>query len=76
MSSHDFEFAGDIYRQNEGGVIGLDLTGVLAEIYMCEWDETLLDKPQENFLTVIVYKSYKGDKLHCRQKYFRHNGEL
>ena len=42
MSSHDFEFAGDIYRQNEGGAIGLDLNGVLADIYMCEWDGMLV----------------------------------
>ena len=61
MRSHDFEFAEEIYRQNVGGAIGLDLTGVLADIYMCQWDNVLLSKLQEEFMTVIIYKRYKDD---------------
>ena len=36
MSLHDFEFDGSIYKQMKGGSIGLDLTGVVSDIYMCD----------------------------------------
>ena len=61
MKSHDFEFAGEIYRQNVGGAIGLDLTGILADIYMCHWDNQLISRLHEEFMTVVIYKRYKDD---------------
>ena len=39
MKNHDFQFNGTIYRQSSGGSIGLDLTGVLSNVYMCHWDK-------------------------------------
>ena len=42
MSLHDFQLDGQLYRQSRGGSIGLDLTGVVSDVYMCEWD-ILLD---------------------------------
>ena len=35
MILHDFLFDGVVYRQTGGGAIGLDLTGVLSDLYMC-----------------------------------------
>ena len=34
MRNHCYMFKNRIYRQDEGGSIGLDLTGVISEIYM------------------------------------------
>ena len=34
MSLHDYRFNGQLYRQKEGGSIGLDLTGVISDIYI------------------------------------------
>ena len=34
MEMHDYEFDGKIYRQLKGGAIGMDLTGVMADIYI------------------------------------------
>ena len=45
----------------EGGSIGLDLTGVVADIYMCHWDEIFLQKLSEKNITTIVYERYKDD---------------
>jgi len=61
MTAHDFYFDGEIYRQVSGGSIGLDLTGVIADIYMCHWDEVLLEKLEVNDIIVHLYKRYKDD---------------
>ena len=42
MEKHDYKFNGKIYRQKQGGAIGMDLTGVIADIYMCEWDKKMM----------------------------------
>ena len=44
MSLHDYVFDGKIIRQKGGGSIGLDLTGVVADIYMCYWDKIFKQK--------------------------------
>ena len=61
MSLHDFHFEGRIYRQTSGGSIGLDLTGVLSDIYMCDWDEHLLRKCKNNNVDILMYQRYKDD---------------
>ena len=61
MRNHDYRVEEQIYRQVEGGSIGMDLTGVVADIYMIEWDKKLLRKMEENLIVVKVYKRYKDD---------------
>ena len=61
MSLHDFKFDGKVYRQTKGGAIGLDLTGVIADIYMCYWDGKLIDLINDRKWKLIVYKRYKDD---------------
>jgi hypothetical protein len=61
MSLHDFQLDGRIYRQSSGGSIGLDLTGVVSDIYMCEWDQELLRLIGENSMVARMYKRYKDD---------------
>ena len=61
MSLHDFQLDDKIFRQKEGGSIGLDLTGVVSDIFMSYWDKKLLDRMAENGLEAIVYKRYKDD---------------
>ena len=43
MCLHDYQFEDGIYRQVKGGSIGLDLTGVVSDVYMCYWDGELTD---------------------------------
>ena len=54
MSHHDFQFDGEIRRQSSGGSIGLDLTGVLSDIYMCTWDKQLLELMRAEEMLVVV----------------------
>ena len=58
MSLHDFQLDGKVYRQSSGGSIGLDLTGVVSDIYMCEWDRLLMSKMEEDDFLIRLYKRY------------------
>ena len=42
MALHDFVMDGRMLRQEKGGSIGLDLTGVVSDIFMSEWDKLIL----------------------------------
>ena len=61
MKNHCFKFEGRLYRQEKGGSIGLDLTGVIAEIYMSWWDRELLILLREDGICVLFYKRYVDD---------------
>ena len=58
---HDFHFDGFIYRQKAGGSIGLDLTNVVSDIYMEEWDIQLMEKAVQNNIDLLMCKRYKDD---------------
>ena len=38
MQNHLYTFDNEIKLQSEGGPIGLELTGVLAQLFMVWWD--------------------------------------
>ena len=44
MGNHFYKIGGNVYKQNDGGSIGLDLTVELASIYMILWDERFIRK--------------------------------
>ena len=54
-------FQGRIYRQEEGGSIGLDLTGVVADIYMSWWDGQLIVLLREEGMMAMLYRRYVDD---------------
>ena len=55
MSMHDFGFDGKIYRQRSGGAIGMDLTGILADIYMCKWDKQLIERTNADGMLCMMF---------------------
>ena len=61
MEMHDYKFDSKVYRQLKGGAIGMDLTGVIADIYMCEWDKMLMEKIKNEGYECKMYKRYKDD---------------
>lgn len=61
MRLHDFVIDGQIHRQKEGGSIGLDLTGVVADIFMERWDKIFLRRLIESDIDPVVYGRYKDD---------------
>ena len=44
MSNHLYQFDGKVYMQNDGGPIGLEMTGVLARLVMLWWDREYLGR--------------------------------
>ena len=65
LQNHIYQFNNVIRKQKEGGPIGLDLTGVIAKIFMGWWDEQLLLKLQENRMVIKMYKRYVDDINMC-----------
>ena len=61
MMLHDFQIDGVLYRQKEGGAIGMDLTGVVSDIYMVEWDKELINGMEAEAISAKLYKRYKDD---------------
>ena len=44
LSNHLYQFDGRVYKQQSGGPIGLEITGVLARCAMLWWDRAYLRK--------------------------------
>ena len=61
MQLHDFVIDGDMFRQRRGGSIGLDLTGVVSDIFMLRWDKQLLVRLARDEMMTVVYGRYKDD---------------
>ena len=61
MENHLYTFDGQIKLQSKGGPIGLQLTGVLAQLFMVWWDRQFKIKMDENGLRLRVYKRYVDD---------------
>ena len=61
ISNHGYQYNSKVYKQEEGGAIGLELVGVVANIYMCWWDKQLLQKVSENGMKIELYKRYVDD---------------
>ena len=65
MKNHIYIFNGTLKKQREGGAIGIDLTGVLAQIFMSWWDKRMLEKLLINGIHVDLYKRYVDDINMC-----------
>ena len=61
LETHTYEFAGEIRRQKEGGAIGMELTGVVAQIFMVWWDKQLSNKLQELDIRLKLHERYVDD---------------
>ena len=61
LETHTYNFAGEIRRQKEGGAIGMELTGVVAQIFMVWWDRQLTTKLQEVNIDVKLHERYVDD---------------
>ncbi|KAJ7360017.1 hypothetical protein OS493_019105 [Desmophyllum pertusum] len=58
MKNHYYTFDNQVKLQSRGGPIGLELTGVLAQLFMVWWDRQFMKRVAENGLKVWVYKRY------------------
>ena len=56
-----YTFDNKVKLQSKGGPIGLELTGVLAQLFMVWWDRQFKTKMDENGLRMRMYKRYVDD---------------
>ena len=61
MKNHIYMFNGKARLQRKGGPIGLGLTGDVAQVLMCWWDEELIRRLQEKGMDVLLYKRLVDD---------------
>ena len=61
METHTYEFANEIRRQCKGGAIGMELTGVLAQIFMVWWDKEFKKKLQDINIQLRLHERYVDD---------------
>ena len=65
MTNHVYEFDGVIRRQSEGGPIGLELTGNVAQVFMIWWDRSFADRMYVLGLEETLCKRYVDDVNHA-----------
>ena len=61
MKNHVYSFDNVLRRQKEGGAIGMDITGELADVFMVWWDKEILEKMRSSAMDPALYKRYKDD---------------
>ena len=61
MENHIYQFDENVYRQKDGGPIGLEITGVLARLVMLWWDREYITKLNNLGLGLELYKRYVDD---------------
>ena len=61
LETHTYEFANEIRRQRKGGAIGMELTGVVAQIFMVWWDGQLNGKLRELNIRLKLHERYIDD---------------
>ena len=61
MKNHVCKFDGTIRKQAKGGAIGLELTGVLAQILMVWWDREFKARVEGLGIPLYMYKRYVDD---------------
>ena len=61
LETHTYNFAGEVRRQREGGAIGMELTGVVAQIFMAWWDKEFKRKLNEVDMRLKLHERYVDD---------------
>ena len=61
LRTHTYKFASEIRRQKEGGAIGMELTGVIAQIFMVWWDKELQNRLQKIDFQLRLHERYVDD---------------
>ena len=61
LRSHTYEFAGQIKRQSRGGPIGMELTGVVAQVFMVWWDRQFKERLRQVRKQLKIHKRYIDD---------------
>ena len=61
LETHTYEFAGITRRQTKGGAIGMELTGVVAQVFMVWWDRQYKNKLEQVNINLKLHERYIDD---------------
>ena len=61
LETHTYEFAEVIKRQRKGGPIGMELTGVVAQIFMVWWDKEFVRRLNDVNIRLRLHERYVDD---------------
>ena len=65
---HVYQFAGKVYRQTDGGPIGLRLTGACAKVKMAAWSVKVSEILMENHVKIWLAAGYIDDLRYLTSK--------
>ena len=68
LTTHAYEFAGEIRKQTSGGPIGMEITGVVAQVFMVWWDRRLRERLDAINIQLPLHKRYVDDTNPAAQK--------
>ena len=61
MANHVYCVGNNIFKQQSGGPIGLELTGAVSRAFMWRWDKLYLDRVERAGIKMLVYERYVDD---------------
>ena len=61
LQTHTYEFAGNLKLQKKGGPIGMELTGVVAQVFMVWWDRQLKQRLHNIGFEMKMHQRYVDD---------------
>ena len=61
MKNHVYKFDGTVRKRAKGGAIGLELTGILAQIFMVWWDREFKARVKRLGIPLYMYNRYVDD---------------
>ena len=61
LKTHAYEFAGAIRLQRRGGPIGMELTGVVAQVFMVWWDRQFKERLRQVQNDMKIHERYVDD---------------
>ena len=61
MKNHTYTFGNQIRKQSNGGPIGVDITGTIAQIFMMWWDKEFKTRLSSLLIALEMMKRYVDD---------------
>ena len=61
MANHTYKVGDKTYIQQEGGPIGLELTGAASRAFMWRWDKMYMKKAERAGVKMMMYERYVDD---------------
>ena len=61
MKNHICQFDSNVYKQRQGGAIGVGIAGDIATLFMVWWDRELKSRLRRQSIEIQLYKTYVDD---------------